>query len=80
MASHAARLFYLENVDEVFEGAVAAGAEVVRPVADQFYGDRSGMIKDPSGHSWSLSTHTEDLTPEEIGRRAAEAGKGPDPE
>lgn len=66
---------YIENVDAVFEGAVAAGAEVVRPVMDQFYGDRSGMVKDPWGHNWNISTHTEDLTPEEIGQRAAEMGK-----
>lgn len=62
---------YLENVDEVFARAVEAGGEVVRPLANQFYGDRSGMVKDPFGYSWNLSTHIEDVTPEEVSARAA---------
>ena len=49
--------------------AAAAGAEVIRPVMDQPYGDRSGMIKDPYGHVWSIGTHVEDVSPEEIERR-----------
>jgi PhnB protein len=51
--------------------AIAAGATVLRPVADQFYGDRSGTLQDPFGHVWTLSTHKEDVTPEEMRRRAA---------
>ncbi|QDT33495.1 VOC family protein [Thalassoglobus polymorphus] len=69
-------MIYVENVDEVFNRAVAAGAEVVRPLQDQFYGDRSGTLKDPFGHQWSIATHIEDLTQEEVDRRFAEMMKG----
>ena len=62
---------YVEDVDKVAKQATAAGATVKRPVQDQFYGDRSGTFEDPFGHTWHLSTHKEDLSPEEIGRRAA---------
>lgn len=62
--------FYVENVDDVFRRAVAAGATVVRPVVDQFYGDRSGMFTDPFGHVWNISTHIEDVSPEEMDRRS----------
>lgn len=62
-------LIYVENVDEQFEQAVAAGGEVVRPLADQFYGDRSGTLKDPFGHTWTLATHVEDVPPEELQQR-----------
>jgi PhnB protein len=61
---------YVEDVDAAFDRAVKAGAQVVRPVADQFYGDRSGTLSDPSGHVWHISTHKEDLSFEEIERRA----------
>ena len=61
--------FYTENVDAVFATAVAAGAAVLRPVADQFYGDRSGTVVDPYGHQWTIATHTEDLMPVEIQMR-----------
>jgi PhnB protein len=61
---------YLEDVDAVFARAVAAGAKALRPVADQFYGDRSGSLEDPFGHTWHVATHKEDLTPEEIAKRA----------
>src|SRR5207248_2385433 len=54
---------YVEDVDTLFGRAVAAGAEVVMPVADQFWGDRYGMIKDPFGHRWSIACHIEDLSP-----------------
>jgi PhnB protein len=57
---------YVEDVDRQFEQAVAAGASVVQPVQDQFYGDRCGTIQDPFGHSWTLTTHIEDLPPEAI--------------
>jgi PhnB protein len=63
---------YLENVDEALNAAVAAGAEVRMAVQDMFWGDRMGNVQDPFGHSWSLATHTKDLTPEEI-RQGAEA-------
>jgi PhnB protein len=62
---------YVDDVDAVVARAVGAGAKIVRPVQDQFYGDRLGTVSDPFGHVWHVSTHKEDLTPEEIGRRAA---------
>ena len=62
-------LLYVNNVDALFSQAVAAGAKVLRPVKDQFYGDRSGTLEDPFGHMWSISTHKEDVSPEEINRR-----------
>jgi PhnB protein len=65
---------YVEDVDTVFNRAVAAGATVKRAVQDQFYGDRSGTLEDPFGHTWHIATHKEDLTPEEIGKRAAASG------
>jgi PhnB protein len=60
---------YVDDVDARFQQAVAAGARVLRPVADQFYGDRAGTLADPFGHVWTLSTHTEDVSHEEIKRR-----------
>lgn len=62
---------YVEDVDAVAARAAEAGAKIVRPVSDQFYGDRSGRLQDPFGHIWIISTHIEDVTPEEIARRAA---------
>ncbi|MGH9179423.1 MAG: VOC family protein [Acidimicrobiales bacterium] len=67
---------YTENVDEVFGAAVKAGATTVRPVETQFYGDRMGIFDDPFGHRWSIATHVEDVPPEEMARRAAEAMGG----
>jgi PhnB protein len=67
---------YVEDVDRVFQGAIAAGATEVRAVQDQFYGDRSGMFADPFGHVWSVATHVEDVSPEEMARRATEAMGG----
>ena len=64
-------MIYVEDVDAFTEKAIAAGLEVLRPVADQFYGDRSGQFKDPFGHIWSFATHKEDVTPEEMNSRAA---------
>jgi PhnB protein len=60
---------YVEDVDAQAAKALAAGAKVVRPVQDQFYGDRSGTFADPFGHVWTISTHKEDLTAEEVGKR-----------
>jgi PhnB protein len=62
---------YVEDVDRAVERALAAGATLVRPVADQFYGDRVGGIEDPFGYRWFIATHKENLTIEEIRRRAA---------
>jgi PhnB protein len=64
---------YVEDVDAVAGRAIAAGAKVKRPVADQFYGDRLGTLEDPFGHTWHVSTHIEDVSAEELGRRAAAA-------
>jgi PhnB protein len=65
-------LIYVEKVDEVVARAVAAGAKLVRPVEDQFYGDRAGGIEDPFGHHWHVATHIEDVSPEEMKKRGAE--------
>ena len=65
-------LIYLENVDKVFEQAIAAGSKVLKPLKDQFYGDRSGSLEDPFGHKWHLATHMEDVAPDEMGRRLKE--------
>ncbi|WP_323113570.1 VOC family protein [Pseudomonas guariconensis] len=62
---------YVEDCDKVYAQALAAGATQVYEVKDQFYGDRSGTLKDPFGNMWFVSTHKEDLTPEEIRDRAA---------
>ena len=64
---------YVEDVDAVVAQAVGAGATVTMEVADQFWGDRFGSVKDPFGHSWSIATHVEDLTPEEIAERSKAA-------
>jgi PhnB protein len=69
-------LLYVEDVDAFAEQAVTAGAKVVRPVKDQFYGDRSGSFEDPFGHQWHIATHVEDVAPEEMHKRAAAAGRG----
>ena len=64
-------MVYVEDVDRVFDRAVSNGAKVERPVADQFYGDRLGTLVDPFGHTWSISTHVEDVSMEEMQRRMA---------
>lgn len=61
---------WVENVDAVFAEAIEAGSKVLMPVADMFWGDRQGKVKDPFGHEWSIATRVEDLKPEEIARRA----------
>jgi PhnB protein len=63
---------YVENVDALVERAVNAGGKLDRPVADQFYGDRGGMVTDPFGHKWWIATHVEDVPPDELERRAAQ--------
>ena len=67
---------YVEDVDQVFERALEAGAKELRAVEDQFYGDRSGQFEDPFGHHWSVATHVEDVPPEEMEQRAAAAMGG----
>lgn len=61
---------YLEDVDEVFQQAIDAGATVTMPLEDMFWGDRFGRVTDPFGHDWQLATHKEDLTPEEMEKRS----------
>jgi PhnB protein len=63
---------YVEDVDATIERAVKLGAEIKRPPDDQFYGDRDGSIIDPFGHGWTIATHVEDLTQEEMTRRMAD--------
>jgi PhnB protein len=68
-------MIYVEDVDAQFRQAVAAGAKELRPVKDQFYGDRSGTLEDPFGHVWTISTHKEDVSSEEMRRRSEEMMK-----
>ncbi len=67
---------YVEDVDAVFERALAAGAKSLRPVENQFYGDRSGQFEDPFGHRWSIASHVEDVDHAEMARRAEQAASG----
>lgn len=67
-------LLYVEDVDAVVERTVAAGAKLLRPVEDQFYGDRTGTLTDPFGHVWTVATHKEDVSPEEMKKRMASMG------
>jgi PhnB protein len=60
---------YVDDVDAFFKRALAAGARELKPVADQFYGDRSGQLEDPFGHLWWVATHKEDVAPEEMQKR-----------
>lgn len=66
---------YVEDVDATMKTAEAAGATVLRPAQDQFYGDRSGMIADPFGHQWFLATRKEEVSPKEMQKRFAESFK-----
>lgn len=68
---------YVPNVDAQFEAAVAAGAKVERPVQNQFYGDRSGTVIDPFGHKWTIATHIEDVTPEQMNERMTAISPSP---
>ena len=68
-------MLYVDDVDKVVDGAVKAGAKLERAVADQFYGDRNGTIHDPFGHVWTIATHKEDVSQEEMERRAAGLAK-----
>ena len=62
-------MIYVDDADRVFAQAIAAGAKVKKPLADQFYGDRCGTLEDPFGHVWTIATHKEDLEPAELQRR-----------
>ena len=64
---------YVEDADAVFEAAINAGAKELRGMENQFYGDRSGQFEDPFGHRWNVATHVEDIPPDEMEKRAAEA-------
>ena len=68
-------LIYVPKVDEVFKNAVSLGAKETRPVKDQFYGDRSGTLIDPFGHVWTVSTHVEDVSAQELQKRMAALAK-----
>ena len=70
-------MVYVEDVDSVFAKALAAGAKELRPLENQFYGDRSGAFEDPWGHRWDVSSHVEDVPEDEMMRRAAQMGAPP---
>ena len=70
-ATQAMIYLYVPDVDATYKKALAAGATSVMEVADQFYGDRSGGVKDPAGNSWYVATHKEDVAPQELAKRAA---------
>lgn len=70
--STAAVFIYVDDVDALWERALAAGAEVVYPLELQFYGDKGGRVRDPFGHTWGLAQHVEDVSPEEMERRMAQ--------
>ncbi|HEX7297091.1 MAG TPA: VOC family protein [Pyrinomonadaceae bacterium] len=66
-------MIYVEDVDTIYKQAIASGATEIKPLQDQFYGDRSGTLRDPYGHIWTIATHKEDVTPEEMDKRMAAA-------
>jgi PhnB protein len=70
-----ALLVYVDDADKTFATAVSLGATVNKPMADQFYGDRSGTVVDPFGHKWTIATHKEDVSPEEMEQRMAALSK-----
>jgi|SRR6185503_5132446 len=69
-------MIYVDDVDTIFNQAIKLGGVQVKPLQDQFYGDRSGTLTDPFGHQWTVATHTEDVAPEEMEKRMAAAGHG----
>jgi PhnB protein len=70
-ASPVGLMIYVDDVDTIYPQAIAAGGTEVKPLQDQFYGDRSGTLTDPFGHVWTVATHKEDVAPEEIDKRLA---------
>ena len=69
-------MLYVEDVDAMFDRAIAGGGTVERPIENKFYGDRAGGVFDPFGHIWYISTHIEDVSPEELNKRLAAMGQG----
>ena len=69
-------MIYVDDVDKIYPQAIAAGGVELKPLQDWFYGDRSGTLKDPFGHVWTIGTHKEDVTPEEMDKRMAAAHGG----
>ena len=69
-------MIYVDDCDTIYRQAIEAGATEVKPLQDQFYGDRSGTLTDPFGHVWTVATHKEDVTPEEMDKRMAAAHGG----
>jgi PhnB protein len=69
-------MIYVDDVDTIFKQALSAGGEQQKPLQDQFYGDRSGTLKDPFGHVWHVATHVEDVSPEEMEKRMAAGAHG----
>lgn len=69
-------MIYVDDCDTVFKQAIHAGGTEKKALQDQFYGDRSGTLEDPFGHIWTVATHKEDVTPEEIGKRLAAMAAG----
>lgn len=69
-------MIYVEDVDKIYKQAISSGGVEVKPLQDQFYGDRSGTLKDPYGHVWTVATHKEDVTSEELNKRVAAAYGG----
>ncbi len=64
-------MIYVDDVDTMFKKAISGGGQEIKPLQDQFYGDRSGTLKDPFGHLWTVATHVEDVAPEEMEKRMA---------
>jgi PhnB protein len=69
-------MIYVDDVDTIFKRAIESGAVQLKPLQDQFYGDRSGTLTDPYGHVWTVATHKEDVAPEEMEKRMAASGHG----
>jgi len=69
-------MIYVDDVDTMFKKAISGGGQEIKPLQDQFYGDRSGTLKDPFGHMWTVATHVEDVAPEEMEKRMAAAHGG----
>lgn len=69
-------MIYVDDVDTIYKRAISGGGQEIKPLQDQFYGDRSGTLKDPFGHMWTVATHVEDVAPEEMEKRMAAAHGG----
>ena len=69
-------MIYVDDVDTIYNQAIKLGGVELKPLQDQFYGDRSGTLTDPFGHVWTVATHTEDVAPEEMEKRMAASGHG----